>query len=47
VCANDYDRNWNNVFSVQSEVAQKIAQELKVVISPEEKQLIEKIPILA
>jgi TolB-like protein len=42
--ANEYDRNWNDIFSVQSEVAQAIARELDAVISPEEKQLIEKIP---
>ncbi|MCX6254258.1 MAG: hypothetical protein NTV31_07245, partial [Bacteroidia bacterium] len=42
--ANDYDRNWNDIFSVQSEVAQTIARELHAVISPEEKQLIEKTP---
>jgi len=42
--ANNYDRNWNNVFSVQSEVAQTIAKELYTTITPEEKQLIEKIP---
>src|ERR1035437_23455 len=44
VWAKDYDRNWNDVFSVQSEVAQTIARELHAVITPEEKQLIEKIP---
>jgi TolB-like protein len=42
--AKDYDRNWNDVFSVQSEVAQAIASELKAKFTPEEKQLIEKIP---
>jgi TolB-like protein/Tfp pilus assembly protein PilF len=41
--ANKYDRNWNNVFSVQSEVAQTIAKELQAVITPAEKQLIEKV----
>jgi TolB-like protein/tetratricopeptide (TPR) repeat protein len=44
VWANDYDRNWNSVFSVQSEVAQNIAKELHTVITPEVKRLIEKIP---
>ncbi|OFY63381.1 MAG: hypothetical protein A2Y71_14935, partial [Bacteroidetes bacterium RBG_13_42_15] len=39
---NNYDRNWKNIFSVQREVAQTIARELKVVITPEEQQLIEK-----
>jgi TolB-like protein len=42
--ANEYDRNWNDIFSVQSEVAQTIARELDAVITPEEKQTIEKIP---
>jgi TolB-like protein/tetratricopeptide (TPR) repeat protein len=42
--ANDYTRNWKDIFAVQSEVAQTIARELRVVISPEEKQLIEKVP---
>ncbi len=32
----------SNIFSIQSKVAQTIANELKAVISPEEKQLIEK-----
>jgi len=42
--ANEYDRNWNDIFSVQSEVAQAIARELHAVITPEERQLIEKTP---
>jgi tetratricopeptide (TPR) repeat protein len=42
--ADEYDRNWNDVFSVQSEVAQAVAKELKAVIKPEEKHLIEKVP---
>jgi TolB-like protein len=41
--ANNYDRSWKNIFSVQSEVAQAIAMELQAVITPEEKVLIEKI----
>jgi len=44
IWANEYDRNWTEIFSVQSEVAQTIAGELQVAIAPEEKQLIEKIP---
>jgi TolB-like protein/Tfp pilus assembly protein PilF len=36
IWANIYDRHWNNIFSVQSEVAQKIASELSIVLSPEE-----------
>jgi TolB-like protein/Tfp pilus assembly protein PilF len=44
VWANNYDRLWKNVFSVQSEVAKSIARELNAVITPEEKQRIEKVP---
>ncbi len=44
VWAKLYVRPWKNIFSVQSEVAQSIAGELRVVITPEEKQLIEKMP---
>jgi serine/threonine-protein kinase len=36
VWANIYDRLWNNIFSVQSDVAQKIASELTIALSPEE-----------
>jgi TolB-like protein len=42
--ANEYNRNWNDIFPVQSEVAEAIAEELKIVINPEEKKLIEKTP---
>jgi TolB-like protein len=41
---NEYDRSWEDIFSVQSEVAQTIAKELQAVITPDEKQLIAKIP---
>ena len=44
IWANNYDREWKDIFTVQSEVAQLVAKELQVVITPEEKQLIEKIP---
>jgi len=44
VWTNNYDREMKNIFAVESEVAQKIAGELNAVISPEEKELIEKIP---
>jgi TolB-like protein len=40
----EYNNKWSEVFSLQSVVAQKIASELNAVISPEEKQQIEKIP---
>ena len=42
--SNRYDRKWNDIFSVQSEVAQTVANELQAVITPEEKQLIDKVP---
>ncbi len=38
-----YDRDISDVFSIQSEVAQTVARELKAVIKPEEKGQIEKI----
>jgi len=41
---NEYNSTWSEVFSLQSEVAQSIARELNAVITPEEKQLIEKRP---
>ena len=44
VWADNYDRIWKNIFSVQSEVAQSVARELNAVITPEEIQLIDKIP---
>ncbi len=39
-----YDRDISDIFAIQSEVAQNVARELKAVIKPEEKNLIEKIP---
>jgi len=39
-----YDRDISDIFSIQSEVAQTVAKELKAVIKPEEKNLIEKVP---
>ncbi|MDT8402511.1 MAG: tetratricopeptide repeat protein [Bacteroidales bacterium] len=44
VWANEYDRDWKDIFAVQSEVAQTIAKELNVVISTEKKQIIDKVP---
>jgi TolB-like protein/Tfp pilus assembly protein PilF len=41
---NEYNSKWSEVFSLQSEVAQSIANELQAVITPLEKQLIEKVP---
>jgi len=42
--SNEYDRQWEDILSVLSEVAETIANELQVAITPEEKQLIRKIP---
>lgn len=36
----------SRIFNIQSEVAQSIAKELKAVISPEEKRIIEKVPTI-
>lgn len=44
VWANEYDRDWKDIFAVQSEVAQTIAKELNAVISTEKKQMIDKVP---
>jgi len=44
VWANEYNNKWDEIFNVQSEVAQTIARELNAVITPEEKQLIDKAP---
>lgn len=43
VWANEYNSRWIDVFSLQSEVAQKIASELMVVMTPEEiEKMVEK-----
>jgi len=44
VWADEYERDWKDIFTVESQVAQTIARELNAAISPEEKQLIEKVP---
>jgi serine/threonine-protein kinase len=44
IWANEYNRNWNDIFSVQSEVAQKIASELMVVLTPEEVEKMDEKP---
>ena len=44
IWANNYDREWRDIFSVQSEVAQLIAGELSAAITPDEIELIEKVP---
>jgi TolB-like protein/AraC-like DNA-binding protein len=47
IWAEKYDRNWEEIFSVQSDVAQTIANELHAAITPEEKQLIKKVPTIS
>ncbi len=42
--AETYDRDMKDVFAIQSDVAQKIAEALKVKLTPREKEHIEKIP---
>ena len=44
VWANEYDNRWDEIFSLQSEVAQTVAKELNAAITPEEKSLINKVP---
>jgi len=44
VWANQYDRKWKDILSVQSEVAERIAGEVDAKITPDEKVLIERIP---
>ena len=40
----EYDINYSDIIAVQSEVVQTIAKEIEIAITPDEKQLIEKIP---
>ena len=44
IWSNPYNRKTEDIFSVQSEIAQLIAEEIKAYITPEERQLIEKTP---
>ena len=44
IWANNYDREWKDIFNVQSEVAEKVARELQAVITSEEMERIEKVP---
>jgi len=44
IWSNEYDRKWNDIFSVQSEVAKTVVKELKIIIKPEEEDLIEETP---
>jgi len=40
----EYDRDWKDIFNVQSEIAQAIAEEVETIVTPEVKQRIESIP---
>jgi len=44
IWSNEYNRNWNDILAVQSEVAKAVASELNAVITPEEKEIIEARP---
>lgn len=44
IWANKYEEKWKDIFSVSSEVAQAIASEIKVAVSPQEKKIIESPP---
>jgi TolB-like protein/Tfp pilus assembly protein PilF len=39
-----YDADIKEIFSLQSEIAQLVAEEIKAIVSPEEKELIDKVP---
>jgi len=42
--SNEYDRDWKDILSVQGEIAETVANELRAVITTDEKQLIRKVP---
>jgi TolB-like protein len=44
VWADEYDGKWEDIFSIQDEMALKVANELKTVLSPEEIEQIDKQP---
>ena len=44
IWADNYIREWTDVFNVQSEVARQIANELKVLVTPQVKEIIEAVP---
>jgi len=44
IWSNSYNRKSEEIFSLQSEIAQLVAVEIKAIVSPEEKELIEKVP---
>ncbi|MCJ7448219.1 MAG: hypothetical protein MUO72_11030 [Bacteroidales bacterium] len=42
IWSNIYDRDWKDIFYVQSEIAKRIVEELETVLTPNEKEQIEK-----
>jgi len=44
VWAGEYNNNWNDIFTIQSEVARRIANELHTVITPEQIQMLNSKP---
>jgi len=44
--ARSYDRDFGDVFTVQSEIAREVAQSLQVIILPVEKERIQKVPTM-
>jgi len=42
--SNEYNRDWKDILSVQGEIAETVANELEAAITPEEHQLIRKLP---
>ena len=44
IWADEYDREWKDIFSIQDDIAFRVAKELQLTLTPEEKDLIEKIP---
>ncbi|MDF1561287.1 MAG: helix-turn-helix domain-containing protein [Bacteroidales bacterium] len=44
IFSRQYDRKWEDIFSIQSEIATSVAASIKVTITPEETELIEKKP---
>ena len=44
IWAEVYEGKWKDIFSIQAEIAFEVASELEMVLTPQEKQLIEKIP---
>ncbi|MGE0020162.1 MAG: helix-turn-helix domain-containing protein [Draconibacterium sp.] len=46
VWSDNYDRNWEDIFSLQSDIAETVADKLQAAITPEEMQLIRKVPTI-